>query len=196
MLADNTLRYGTTTRWLHWIMAALFVWQFTGMGLKHLLGRVPLTAFWVGTHPSVGSLLLLLIFLRLGWALSQRRRRPSYGPGLVGKAAKAGHAAMYALMLVVPTLGMVRMLGDVRPISLFGLALRPGSGQEVAWMTAPANLVHGALAWTLLALIAGHVLMVIVHRFVWHDETLGRMIGHDPGRRIGPNGLGQALEVK
>jgi cytochrome b561 len=158
-------------------MAALFAWQFTGMVLKQVLGRVPLMAFWVGTHPSVGTLLLLLILLRLGWALSQRRGRPAYGAGLVSRAAKAGHVTMYVLMLVVPTLGMLRMLGDIRPISLFGIALRPGGGQEALWMTTPANLVHGVLAWLLLALIVGHVAMVLIHRFVWRDETLGRMIG-------------------
>jgi len=186
MLADTPRRYGRITRVLHWTMAALFAWQFTGMVLKHVLGRVPLMAFWVGTHPSVGSLLFLLILVRIGWALSQRRQRPSYGTGLVGQAAKAGHVAMYVLMLVVPTLGLLRMLGDVRPISLFGIALRQGGAEETLWMTAPANLVHGVLAWSLLALIVGHVAMALVHRFVWRDETFGRMIG----RPVETNGAG------
>ena len=177
MLTDNARRYGLVTRVLHWTMAALLAWQLTGMVLKYVLGRVPLMGFWVGTHTSVGTLLFLLILVRLGWALSQRRRRPSYGDGAVGKLAKAGHVTMYVLLAVVPALGILRMIGDVRPISLFGVMIRPGGGQEVPWMTAPANLVHGTLAWLLLALIAGHILMVIVHRFVWRDDTLGRMIG-------------------
>jgi cytochrome b561 len=37
--------------------------------------------------------------------------------------------------------------------------------------------VHGLLAWVLLAAIAGHILMVLVHRFIWKDDTVGRMIG-------------------
>ncbi|HWK42476.1 MAG TPA: cytochrome b [Croceibacterium sp.] len=177
MLSDSAQRYGLITRTLHWTMAALFAWQFTGMVLKYVLGRVPLMAFWVGTHPSVGTLLFLLILIRVGWALGQKRQRPSYGEGIVGNLAKAGHLAMYVLMIVVPTLGLLRMLGDVRPVSLFGVMLSPGGGAEVPWMTAPANLVHGILAWVLLALIVGHVAMVIVHRFVWRDDTLSRMIG-------------------
>ncbi|WP_312690208.1 cytochrome b/b6 domain-containing protein [Brevundimonas nasdae] len=44
-------------------------------------------------------------------------------------------------------------------------------------MTAPANAAHGLLAWVLLAAIAGHILMVLVHRFVWKDGVAERMIG-------------------
>jgi cytochrome b561 len=177
MLADSAQRYGLVTRTLHWIVAALLAWQLTGMILKNVLGRVPLMKFWVGTHASVGTLLLVLILIRVGWALAQKRSRPSYGEGFVGTLAKVGHAAMYILMVVVPTLGFLRMLGDVRPVSLFGVMLRPGGGAEVPWMTGPANAVHGTLGWLLLALIVGHVAMVFVHRFVWRDDTLGRMIG-------------------
>lgn len=176
MLADNAQRYGRVTRTLHWVMATLFVWQFAGMLLKDPVGRTPLMGFWVGTHASVGVLLFVLIIIRLSWALVQRSKRPSYGPGLIGKLAALGHMAMYGLMVIVPSLGILRMIGGERPIALFGVSLR-GPGQDVAWMTEPANLVHGVLAWTLLALVAGHVLMVLVHRLIWRDDTLARMIG-------------------
>ena len=48
---------------------------------------------------------------------------------------------------------------------------------------APANAAHGLLAWTLLALIAGHVAMVLLHRFLWRDGTLARMAGRGPAPR-------------
>lgn len=184
MLMDNALRYGAFTRSLHWAMAALFAWQFTGMALKYMLGRVPLMAFWVGTHPSVGTLILLLALVRLGWAFSQRDRRPAYGGDIVGRLTKAGHGAMYLLMIVMPALGLLRLFGDVRPVSLFGVLIRPERAEEILWMTAPANLLHGWLAWLLLALIAGHIAMVMVHRFLWRDDILPRMIGR--GRVAGP----------
>jgi cytochrome b561 len=40
-----------------------------------------------------------------------------------------------------------------------------------------ANALHGPLAWLLLALIASHVVMVAVHRWVRRDDVLGRMAG-------------------
>lgn len=179
---DTPTRYGAISRALHWAMAALFAWQFAGMLLKFVLGRVPLMKFWVGTHSSIGTLLLILLALRLLWALAQRRHRPAYAQGALGRLAALGHVALYVLMLVVPALAVLRMFGNGRAIELFGITFRPETGQKIEWMVAPASLLHGILAWVLLALIAGHVLMVILHRYLWRDDVLPRMLGSG-GRR-------------
>ena len=88
-----------------------------------------------------------------------------------------GHVLLYALMLIVPSLGLLRLLGNGKAVRLYGVDLRAATGNEVAWMTAPAKLLHSTLAWTLLALIAGHVVMVLVHRYWWRDDIAGRMAG-------------------
>ncbi|MFT3965036.1 MAG: cytochrome b [Sphingobium sp.] len=183
MLRDSAFRYGSVSRTLHWIMAALFAWQFGGMVAKDLLGRGPVTGFWVGTHGSVGTLLLILLILRALWALAQAGRRPPYHRGLIGGLARAGHLALYALMALIPALALLRQFGSGRPVSVFGLSLSQGGGAKVEWMTAPANILHGNLAWLLLALIAGHVLMVVVHRYIWRDDILPRMVGRAPVHR-------------
>ncbi|PZO74053.1 MAG: cytochrome B [Sphingomonas hengshuiensis] len=175
-MKDDKRGYGTITRVLHWGMAALILWQLGGMIVKTLVGRSPLTGFWVGTHGSVGTLVLVLVLLRTFWAISQRDHRPPHGTGLVGTLANAGHVALYALMMIVPALAVLRMIGSERPIQLFGITLR-GAAAPVEWMTAPAQLLHGTLAWLLLALIVGHVAMALIHQFVWRDGTLRRMAG-------------------
>lgn len=176
-LGDGSDRYGAVSRGLHWTMALLFLWQFGGMVAKEVLGRTPLTGFWVGSHASVGLLLFILLLVRAMWALAQRGRRPAYGDGVIGALARIGHAALYALMLVVPLLALLRMFGSGKPVQFFGVMVRPATGRAIDWMTAPANLLHGTLAWLLLLLIAGHVGMVLVHRFWWRDGVAGRMIG-------------------
>lgn len=85
--SDSPARYGLVTRVLHWGMAALFAWQFTGMGVKLTLGKHPLTAFLVGTHKPVGTLLMLAILLRGAWGLSQWRRRPPHPRTVIGRLA-------------------------------------------------------------------------------------------------------------
>ncbi|MCD9028491.1 cytochrome b [Luteimonas sp. BDR2-5] len=174
---DSPQRYGLVTRLLHWSMAALFAWQFLGMGVKLLLGRHAVTAFFVGTHKPVGTLLMLLILLRGAWGLSQWRNRPPHPPTLVGRLAVAGHAVLYALMFYVPAVALLREYGSGRGFAPWGIPLFPATGEQVAWMLAPANLSHGVLAWTLLALVAGHVAMVAVHQWWWRDATLARMSG-------------------
>ena len=176
---DTAQRYGRISRWLHWLMAFLFAWQFAGMVAKVTLGRdAALTAALSGAHAHIGLLLLVLIVVRALWGLMNLGRRPSNGSGFLGVAAWLGHLGLYVLMLVVPLLAALRMLGNNRPFHWFGIIeLNDGTGEKVEWMVAPASAAHGLLGWLLLALIAGHILMVLVHRFIWKDNVAQRMIG-------------------
>lgn len=174
---DSPTRYGRISRWLHWGMALLFAWQFIGMGLRLALGRTPLVAVFVGSHGSVGLLLLILVLLRGAWGLANRSRRPPHGAGWLGRAAALGHGALYLLMFVVPLLALVRAYGSGRPFVWFNtLPLFPAGPRDAALM-APANAAHGVLAWTLLALVAGHAAMVLLHRWWWRDAVAQRMLG-------------------
>jgi cytochrome b561 len=183
---DTPRRYGLVSRMLHWGMAALFAWQFAGMAIRILVGRHPVTAFMVGSHASVGFLLLLLVLLRGSWGLASASRRPRHAPGLLGRLATAGHLLLYALMLVVPALALLRAAGSGRGFAPFGLPLFARfEGGPVGWMVAPAHAAHGLLAWVLLGLVAGHVLMVVVHRWLWRDDVLQRMAGRLPAAEGG-----------
>lgn len=179
---DSPERYGWVSQALHWGMAALFAWQFTGMVLRLLLGRTPVTAVMVGSHAPVGTLLLGLVLLRLLWAWGNRHRRPPRERTPAGRAAWLGHAALYLLMIVIPLLALLRQYGSGRAFAPFGVPLMAAS-DKLPWLMAPADAVHGLLAWLLLALVAGHVLMVLVHQYVWRDGIAGRML---PRRRKGP----------
>lgn len=173
---DSPTRYGRISRWLHWGMALLFAWQFVGMGLRIALGRTPLVSFFVGSHASVGVLLLILILLRGAWGLANRGRRPPHGAGWLGRAALAGHAALYLLMFVVPLLALLRAYGSGRALVWFNTIPLFSPGPKNEALMAPAVL-HGPLAWTLLALVVGHVGMVLLHRLLWRDDVPQRMIG-------------------
>lgn len=175
---DSPQRYGLVSRLLHWSMAAVLAWQYAGMLAKVTLGRgSAVVAFLVGSHKPVGTVLMLLILLRGAWGLSQLRRRPSHPATLAGRAAGIGHAVLYALMLYIPTVALLREYGRGRGFSPFGIPLFPETGQELAWMLPLAEASHGLLAWTLLGLILGHVAMVAMHHWWWRDGTAARMGG-------------------
>ncbi|MPT46929.1 MAG: cytochrome b [Sphingobium sp.] len=177
---DTPIRYGSVSRFLHWGMALLFLWQFTGMILKETIGRTPVTGIFVGSHSSVGMLLLALLILRAIWAFVEFGHRPPYHGGIIGKLAAIGHVALYGLMLIVPSIALMRAFGGDKGVKFFGLILKQPGGEKVEWMMAPANLAHGNLGWILLLLIIGHVVMVFVHRWLWKDDVLSRMIGSSP----------------
>ena len=76
MSKDTPERYGGITRFLHWSMAFFVLWQ----GLK-FFDRIGDGEHWVGEtlvswHVSIGSLLLLLVILRMIWAANQKRKSP------------------------------------------------------------------------------------------------------------------------
>ena len=176
---DTPQRFGRISRCLHWGMALLMAWQFAGMLAKVGLGKeAALTGILSAAHAHVGLLLLVLCMARGVWGLMNSGRRPSNGTGFMGVAAWLGHAGLYLLMLVVPFLALLRMLGNTRPFNWFGfIPLNDGSGEKIEWMVAPASAVHGLLGWLLLALIVGHMLMVVLHRWVWKDDVAQRMLG-------------------
>lgn len=177
-LLDTPDRYGLISRLLHWSMALLLLWQFAGMIVKITLGRSSeLAGFMVGTHKPIGLILMLLILARGVWGLSQWRHRPAHPRTLVGRAASAGHAVLYLLMAWVPLVALLREYGSGKPFAPWGVTVFPGSGVELGWTRSLASATHSELAWTLLALIVGHVLMVAVHHFHWRDRTLARMAG-------------------
>lgn len=174
---DDGYRYGRITRLLHWGIASLLAWQFASMAVKLIVGRAPITAFMVGTHKGIGTVLMVLIAVRALWGLYNMACRPRHGGGFWGWAAKLGHLVLYGLMLYVPAVALLRQYGSGKPLEVFGLTIMNRGGAEIAWMTAPANASHGLLAWVLLGAIAGHVAMVLVHRYVWNDGTTRRMLG-------------------
>lgn len=158
-------------------MALLFAWQFVGMGLRLALGRTPLVSFFVGLHASVGLLLFLLVLVRGAWGLANLSRRPPPGAGWLGRAARLGHGALYLLMFAVPALALVRAYGSGRAFVWFDTLPLLAAGPKNEALVAPASLLHGPLAWLLLALVVGHVAMVLLHRWWWRDDVTARMFG-------------------
>lgn len=174
---DDRHRYGLVTRMLHGAMALLFAWQFLGMAVKLSQGRTPLASFFVGTHAPVGTLLLILLMIRVLWAGSNLRQRPPQGQGWQAMAARIGHGLLYLLMLVVPLLAGLRAYGSGRGLNIWGWQVLPATAEKVEWMVAPANALHGVLAWCLLGLIGGHIAMAVWHRVILRDGVMARMFG-------------------
>lgn len=173
-LGDTNERYGAVSCFLHWGMALLFLWQFLTASAHAFLDDTPVEEFMWSSHKPLGLLLLILVAIRGLWALANISRRPHS----VSMAAKLGHIALYLLMFVIPTLALLRQYGSGRAFEPFGLPLMQGSpGDKIEWMMMPANLLHGFLGWTLLALVIGHIVMAWVHRRrPGHVDVFPRMI--------------------
>lgn len=179
-LPDSPAGYGIVTRALHWGMAGLFLWQFASALLRVFAEDTGVERLFWSTHYSVGFTLWLLVLVRGVWGLANLHRRPRpEGSPAMARAARAGHLALYGLMIAVPSLAILRAVGGTRGFSVYGVQLAAPREAAVAWLTAPANALHGLLGWALLALIVGHVVMALYHTRIRRDGTLERMTrGH------------------
>ncbi|WP_286639792.1 cytochrome b [Thiopseudomonas alkaliphila] len=174
MWQDSKQRYGTFSKLLHWGMAILFLQQFFKFA-----GRINDNQHWLGNtfgpwHGSVGSLLLLLVIVRLVWAFSQRRQRPSTA-GSLGLLAKLGHGVLYACMLAMPLTGIAFMLGNGYGLTTFGMQWVAKSPDTIPWLVALGNL-HSPLAWLFVLLVLGHIAAALGHHWLLKDNTLKRML--------------------
>lgn len=171
---DTPRRYGRVSRGFHWLMAALFAWQFAGALLYVATGDNAVTRLVGGSHFTLGFTLFVLVLLRGAWGLANLARRPPH-PGRLGRAAVAGHLLIYTLMVVVPGLALLRQYGSGKPFTPYGIPLMPGRDDKIAWMVAPGDLLHHWMAFTLLAVLVGHVAMAFLHRKLRKEDVLARM---------------------
>lgn len=174
---DRTDRYGLVTRTLHWGMAVLFVAQFLAAAARLLLPRENAVreALW-SYHPTLGMTLFLLVLIRGMWGLANLPRRPPHS-GALGRAAVAGHVAIYALMIVVPATRILAAAGSERGLAYLGMVIVPPREAEIAWTQIPAEW-HGEMGWMLALLVLGHIAMATIwHQAIQRDGTLKRMAG-------------------
>jgi cytochrome b561 len=174
---DTSEVYGRMSRLLHWTIAVLVLYQFTGMGLRVLFGKQEWISPFVTFHQPVGTILFVVVAIRAAWALSNRGSRPAHGRHFWGRAASLGHGLLYVVMLAVPAIALIRAYGNNREFAPLGFTIFPAQEPPVTWMVDLGGALHGELGWLLGILILGHVVMVGVHESMWRDGTLARMLG-------------------
>ena len=171
--------YGRLSIALHWLMALMIVGSFAVgtymVDLPFSVARLKLYNW----HKWLGVCILAFSALRLLWRLTHRPPADVAMPAWQARAAHATHVAFYALFFAVPLVGWAYSSAAGFPIVLFGMWPLPDfvlPDRELAEAIKP---LHGALAWSLAALVALHVLAALKHHFIDKDGLLNRM---RPGR--------------
>lgn len=176
-MEDSPTRYGSISRLLHWSMALLLIWQFLSALSHYGFEDTAFESLFWPTHKPLGVILIVLVVIRMVWALVNVARRPPS----INLAAKLGHLGLYGLLFFIPAFALLRQYGSGRAFEPFGLPLMSGfEGDKIVWMVEPANLLHGVFGWILLAMIIGHVGMALLHRKQpGQINVLPRMWGKD-----------------
>jgi cytochrome b561 len=169
--------YGTTARMLHWLVAALILAMIpVGLlmvqdGLDRSLGDA-LYLF----HKNVGSLLIVIIALRLVWRLTHPPAPLSATmPDWQRRVAGLSHLALYGLMIVMPLSGYVRVRAGGFPIEGLDALGLPTLVPRSKPLADAASSLHELAAWALMAVLALHVGAALHHALIRRDGVWARM---------------------
>ena len=170
-------RYGGVAQAFHWLVAALIALQAViALVLPSVLpeGGGGTLAAW---HFAVGSTVLVMMVLRLGWRLTHAPPPP---PGDLSRPvqllSRATHWGMYGLLLLAPVLGWVAGNAFGVTVRVAGLVPLPALvGQDKA-LGEQVGAVHQAVVFNFLALLALHLAGSAYHGWVKKDGVVRRML--------------------
>jgi cytochrome b561 len=174
--------YGTLTKSLHWLVVALFAFQFVAANIMLRLDDNA-TAMGMGQstyynwHKSIGLVALGVAVLRL---LARRRGQlPNWAPTLSARERTFIHRAeqvLYAAMFVMPVSGFLYVMADGYGVNLFGMWELPNPIGAHPALAAGARWTHIVSAYVLVATLGGHIGLVLWHTLVLKDGLLRRML--------------------
>jgi cytochrome b561 len=170
----RTGRYRTGAIAFHWAMFLLVV-VVGVLGLLHDSWPRQTQAFWINVHALIGVALWLLLLARFGYRL---RHSPPPLPEEVGafsrRFSNPVHFTLYALMFVIPIIGVVTFIyhGRVFDFGLFELNFGVKKNRAIF---EPTEDIHGYLAYALFAIAGLHALAALWHQLVLHDGVLARI---------------------
>lgn len=162
MISQSKTGYSSLQIGLHWIIAALVLFQLLfGESMKAMVdaseeGRTlsPADLTMGNLHYWIGLAILALVVVRLAVRLFRGAPAPSQAaPGWMLLAARTSHILFYALLFATPVLGLLAFyVGD------------------------PFGDIHSLNKPVFIVLIAVHTVAALYHQVWLKDGTLRRML--------------------
>jgi cytochrome b561 len=175
LLKNSNTHYGKIAIILHWIMALLLIGLLIlGLYMVELpIGLEKLKMY--GWHKEYGILVLMLVFMRFFWRLTNNT--PSLNIPLLEKiAARTVHWLFYLFMFALPITGWLMTSAAGLPVSFFGLFVLPNLVSANQQSLALYQEIHKWLAYGLIATFFLHSAAALKHHFINKDDILKRML--------------------
>lgn len=174
---NTTIRYGSFSIGIHWLMLLLFIAVYASIELRSFYPKGSDIREGLKTwHFMLGMLVFVLVWLRLAARLS------SPAPGIKPEpanwqqlSAKLMHWALYALMIVMPLSGWLLLSATGKPIPFFGLEL-PALIGESKGLASQIKEIHEFVGTAGYYLIGLHAAAALYHHYIMRDNTLTRML--------------------
>lgn len=173
MWKSTSNRYGRVAITIHWVSAALVIGLMIAGLVAADTADPEAKAALLRLHVPIGTAVLVLTLVRLGWWLLADRKPddPAGVPPMQALAAGGVHGLLYLAILGLAGSGIAMIALSGAGEILFGGA--PGPLPDF-WNFAP-HYGHAAMAWLMGALLALHVAGALYHQFILKDRLFARM---------------------
>lgn len=162
-------------RWIHWLTVLLVVVAVAAVFGQDLFEEKSVHKLIMSVHKQAGVLVLMLAGLRVMVRLTSQR--PLDGlRGWARRASTAAHGLIYLILFTLPALGWTLVNARGNAVNLFGWTL-PVLLARDRDLADTLEEAHQWMGWTLIALVALHVLAAIWHHRVKKDRVLLAMLG-------------------
>ncbi len=176
-MTEHTSGYRTPARLIHWLMAVIILmlipigFLMVQDGLPRALGN---TLFI--THKNVGTLALILIAVRLFYRWrNPPQLAPVELPRIQELAAHLTHIGLYAMPIIMPLAGYVRVRAGGYPIEALDALGIPSMVPRSEALSEFAKMVHYYSSYAIAGLVAMHIGAALFHRFIKKDGIFSRM---------------------
>lgn len=176
-VSPHTSQYDRATIAFHWATAILVAFQWLGAQTIDWFPRGALRVDARSVHITVGVLLAVILIARLVWRSTGGRRLLPADRGVLNLAAKASHWSLYVLLLAMVSVGV--FLTWTRGDHLFNLLALPTFDPANHNLQDQVQEIHATIGWIIVGVAGVHATAALVHRYIWHDGILARML---PGR--------------
>lgn len=169
--------YRAPARWLHWSMA-LLVLPMIAAGLLMVQDGIsrPLQNSLFLFHKNVGVLLIILIVIRL---IYRWRNAPPPEPEHLSlwqvRIASITHGLLYALLLIVPLAGYIRVKAGGFPIESLDALGIPALVSRSDAIAEVAKTIHFYGGRAMIVLVAMHIGAALFHAVIKRDGVFSRM---------------------
>jgi len=168
------MTYPIRTRVLHWLTAiAVFATLLIGFFMTNEIGS---HGALVATHMTLGAAILLIVIVRIA---SRFTHKTPPLPDTVGRwearMVLGSELSLYTLLVAQPLVGWAMVSAAGLPVRVFGGIPLPRIAPFDAELYGLLRQAHSALAYLLVAIVAGHVSAVLLHTLTLRDGMLRRM---------------------
>ncbi|CAN0600951.1 unnamed protein product [Ectocarpus sp. 12 AP-2014] len=172
-----TTGYRNAARLFHWSVAILVLLMIPAgfLMVQEGLDRATQNMLFI-FHKNVGVLVLILVVARITYRLVRPPEAfPSVMPAMQERAAHLTHLALYALLLVMPIAGYVRVRAGGFPIESLNAMGIPAMVPRSDELAEFAKLIHYLGSYAIAAFVGLHIAAAAYHGLVRRDGIFTRM---------------------